>query len=242
MSGSSSNTSGASQSFVTPSTASTIGNSFVNPQPGSSYSVPVNPSSTSSYSSTSTSSFNTPTFSASATTWATATLGNLEVKYAVQYDPEAKDFKTVTCSLRNLSNDYLEVLNGEMVNAIEEHQILGLAASSHGSSKMMKLLIKAAAGFLPTLASDFAEQSAFKALGISGGRIEDSAQKLMTKISTSPNDASPYAGHVVKRVASVIIRPKDTFEFHAVLPVDKEPKMRIIVKDLRTNEIKDMIK
>jgi hypothetical protein len=147
-------------------------------------------------------------------------------------------YKAVQYTLTNRHKGYIEVLQGEVLNAVEESVAAVQAVKSSNSKKRVGgALLRGVAGgmsFIPVvgIGTAYASSAAHQVAGAAAHAADVSAN----------NSMAATTGRYNKRISGVLISPNETYSFTALVPKNESPKVKVVFKDVKTNEIYDVRK
>jgi hypothetical protein len=151
-----------------------------------------------------------------------------------------RKFDAYTVTLTNIQPYHVQVLQGEVVNALNEQQLV--AEKSKGGSGGGRILGNLALGAAST-GMHFAglgagSMGAFRALSMGQNAIGAAS----TAINRTPQGNFQITGKYIQRFNEVVLGQNQTFSFDGVLPKDQAPNLRLVFKNLETNQILDFAK
>lgn len=152
-----------------------------------------------------------------------------------------KKYHAVSITLKNTQNVHLEVLQGEVVNGLDET----IVAQQELQSREKK---KSAAGFLmrtvaaaPGIGLSFAGVGGMGYQGVAAlARTSQALNAATSVVSNVPAGNAEISGQFVKKLNNVIISPNQSFTFKTLLPVGSDPQVKLIFKNLQTNQVMEL--
>jgi len=152
-----------------------------------------------------------------------------------------KKYRAVSITLKNSQGVHLEVLQGEVVNGLDETVI----AQQELQSREKK---KSAAGFLmrtvaaaPGIGLSFAGVGGMGYQGVAAlARTSQALNAASSVVSNVPAGTAEISGQFVKKLNNVIISPNQTFTFKTLLPAGSDPQLKLIFKNLQTNQVMEL--
>lgn len=147
-------------------------------------------------------------------------------------------YKAVQYTLTNKHKGYIEVLQGEVLNAVEENVAAVQAVKSSNTKKRVGgALLRGVAGgmsFIPVvgIGSAYASSAAHQVAGAAANAADASAH----------NNMAATTGRYNKKISGVLISPNETYSFTALVPKKETPQVKVVFKDVKTNEIYDVRK
>ncbi len=152
-----------------------------------------------------------------------------------------KKYHAVSITLKNNQGVHLEVLQGEVVNGLDETVI----AQQEQQSREKK---KSAAGFLmrtvaaaPGIGLSFAGVGGMGYQGVAAlARTSQALNAASSVVSNVPAGTAEISGQFVKKLNNVIISPNQTFTFKTLLPAGSDPQLKLIFKNLQTNQVMEL--
>lgn len=149
-------------------------------------------------------------------------------------------FKQYSLSLNNKQAKHLEVLQVEVVNGISEEAYVQVQQQKSQARRQMaggllRGLTGVATSFVPY--AGLGSMAAYQAIGASSYAVSNVADAIQNT-SGSVN----YTGRVMQRGSNIMISPNQQFQCLAVVPEKETPVVKVIFKDLQSNQIYDLQK
>ncbi len=154
-------------------------------------------------------------------------------------DYSKRKYKAMAITLTNTTPVHIEVLSGEVVNALSEQQLAHEKAKAksrrRGFGRFASGMLSAAAyvpgvGGLATMGRG----------GVIAAQAAGAANYAVTQTSQLDNGNIGITGQYVQRFNQVVLSPNQSFTFSVVLPKEDTPNMRMVFKNLETNQILDL--
>lgn len=146
-------------------------------------------------------------------------------------------------ALHNKQTKHIQVLQLEVTNGLSEQDYIQYQQQK--SQNKMRLaggvlrgLTGVATSFVPY--AGLGSMAAYHAIG-AGSMAVNGAANMMQNTQAQGGSAD-YAGHVVQRANDILISPNQDFQFLVVVPQNQQPAVKIIFKDLQSNQIYDLQK
>ncbi|MDH4379269.1 MAG: hypothetical protein QE263_05135 [Vampirovibrionales bacterium] len=155
-------------------------------------------------------------------------------------DYSDRKFDAYTITLTNTQPFHVQILQGEVANALNEQQLV--AEKSKGGSGGGRILGNLALGAAST-GMHFAglgagSMGAFRALSMGQNAIGVASNA----INHTPQGNFQITGKYIQRFNEVVLGQNQSFTFDVVMPKDQNPNLRLVFKNLETNQILDFAK
>lgn len=148
-------------------------------------------------------------------------------------------YQGVRYTLKNTQNAHFQVIHAEVVNAVDET----VAANEELQNANRRKRI--AGGFLKGLSSlpfstglGYSSYGAFRAAA-TASQVAQSAGDAMQ--SAASNNVASLEGRFVRQFDGVIISPQQTWSFNTLVAPNTKPQLKLVFKNLETNQIYDII-
>lgn len=147
-----------------------------------------------------------------------------------------KKYQTVTLTLRNTNQAHVEILHGEILNAVEETAVLNEDAQ-HKSVKrgLAGGLLRGVAGGLP-VAIPGMSYNTIRAIGWTQ-HVAGAAANVVSNPATTPNTPAAASGQYQRKITDVVLSPQEAYSFTVIVPKEEKAHFKLVFKDLKTNEI-----
>jgi hypothetical protein len=160
----------------------------------------------------------------------------------VQYTPgnSKHHMQQYTVVLNNKQDKHLQVLQLEVVNGISE-QAYQQAQQQHAQASrrlaggMLRGLTSVATSFVPY--AGMGSIAAYQAVGVGSNALYNTANVI-----ENSQGSVDYTTRIVQRANDIFISPKQSFQCLAVTPDKQPPVIKIVFKDLQSNQIYDLQK
>jgi hypothetical protein len=151
-----------------------------------------------------------------------------------------REYQAVAITLQNKQETQIELIHGEVANALDEMVLLQQKVKT--KTRALKLtglalrstslvpgigLIGGVAGYSTNLAAARMQKNAFNRASYSVENTATGGQEL--------------SGRYVQRFNSIIIPANQTLTFKALMPKDVAPGLRLVFKDLKTNQLYELM-
>jgi len=160
----------------------------------------------------------------------------------IQFKPvESKNkYQQYSLSLNNKQAKHLEVMQVEVVNGLSEEAYVQIQQQKSQAKRqiaggLLRGLTGVATSFVPY--AGIGSVAAYHAIGAGSYAVSNVADA----IQNTPGSAN-YTGRVVQRAANIMISPNQQFQCLAVVPEKQAPIVKVIFKDLQSNQIYDLQK
>jgi hypothetical protein len=145
-----------------------------------------------------------------------------------------------TVRLQNKQPKHIEVLQLEVMNGMTEQAYLQLQqqksqAKARVAGGMLRGLTGVATSFIPY--AGIGSMAAYHAIGAG-----TNAAYAMANVVENTGGQVDYSGRIVQRAGNIMISPSQQFQCLAVVPERQQPQVKVIFKDLQTNQIFEMQK
>ncbi|MEB3287202.1 MAG: hypothetical protein VKJ04_06830 [Vampirovibrionales bacterium] len=139
-------------------------------------------------------------------------------------------------TLQNKQPKHIELLQVEVVNGLSEQTYAQIQQEKAASKRrlaggVLRGLTSVATSFVPY--AGLGSVAAYQ--GIYAG--SQAAMATASAIENTGGDAGSYTGRITQRASNVFISPKQSFQCLAVVPEQQSPVVKVIFKDLQTNQI-----
>ena len=150
-----------------------------------------------------------------------------------------RKYKAVKITVENRQDAHVELLQGELLNGLNEAQVAAEKQQSKARGRKAFGTVLGLASAVPGVGFMGAgSYAAHMALATTSNAL--SATRNI--VENMPGGGQAITGQYVNRVNNVILSPKQTFTFEALLPRDANPSLKLIFKDLKSNQIYDLAK
>jgi hypothetical protein len=160
----------------------------------------------------------------------------------IQYKPGNNKHKMqeYTVVLNNKQPKHLEVLQLEVVNGLSEQAYMMAQQQKAQTSRrlaggMLRGLTSVATSFVPY--AGIGSMAAYQAIGVGSNAIYNTAN-LIENTSGSVD----YTSRIVQHANNIFLSPNQPFQCMAVTPDKQPPVVKVVFKDLESNQIFDMQK
>jgi hypothetical protein len=147
-------------------------------------------------------------------------------------------YQAYQISLKNERPNHLQILHGEVLNAVDEAFVANEALQKKNQSR------RAAGGLLRGLSSvPFAGGFGYHSYGAyRAASLASSAANTAASVaeSTAQNEQANVEGRYIRTLNSAFINPNETYTFTALVPKADTPHVKLIFKNLETNEVFDV--
>ena len=152
-----------------------------------------------------------------------------------------KNYNSVQITLKNNQPCHLSILQGEVLNAVDENLAVAQiyqeeynkAAKRQRGASIFGGLLSTAASFIP-----YAGGVAGYATSAAMGAASDVAG--MVGSAGGPEGYAGPSGQFIRQIHEVIISPGDVYQFSTLMPKGMTPQLKLIIKNLQSNEIVTM--
>jgi hypothetical protein len=151
-------------------------------------------------------------------------------------------FQQYSLALHNKQPKHIQVLQFEVTNGLSEQDYVQYQQQK--SQNKMRLaggvlrgLTSVATSFVPY--AGLGSMAAYQAIGAGSMAVNGAANMMQNSQGGGGTD---YAGHIVQRANDIMISPNQDFQFLVVVPQNQQPAVKIIFKDLQSNQIYDLQK
>lgn len=152
---------------------------------------------------------------------------------------KTKQYHAVSVTIQNTQPAHIEIVHAEVLNGIDEALVAQQKAQSSQRKRQVAggflRLAGAVPGFGPVLGSA-GSYGAAMALAHTSNALSHAANM----VSNMPDGGLAITGQFVNRVQNVVISPNQTFNFQTLVPRGAEAGIKLIFKDLNTNQIFDL--
>lgn len=154
-------------------------------------------------------------------------------------DYSKRKFAAHTITITNTQPYHIEILNAQVTNALNEQQLVaekakkksrGLGFARFASSALGTAAYIPGVGGLATMGTG----------GIRALQAANAAGAITHQISQMDNGNVGITGTYVQRFNDVVLGPNQAFTFEVVTPKKAEPNLRMVFKNLETNQILDI--
>ncbi|HEY9685499.1 MAG TPA: hypothetical protein V6C52_00840 [Coleofasciculaceae cyanobacterium] len=145
-----------------------------------------------------------------------------------------------TVRLQNKQPKHIEVLQMEVLNGMTEQAYLQFQqqksqAKARVAGGMLRGLTGVATSFIPY--AGIGSMAAYHAIGAG-----TNAAYAMANVVENTGGQVDYSGRIVQRIGNLMISPNQQFQCLAVVPEHQQPQVKVIFKDLQTNQIFELQK
>lgn len=153
---------------------------------------------------------------------------------------EKSNIRQYTLNLQNKQAKHIEILQLEVVNGITEQAFAQMQQEKSRARRqlaggMLRGLTSVATSFIPY--AGIGSMAAYH--GIAAGAT---AMNAVADTVQNASGTTDYTGKVVQRASNIIITPNQNFNCLALVPGGQAPVVKVIFKDLQTNQIFDIQK
>ncbi len=148
-----------------------------------------------------------------------------------------RKYQAVTITLQNKQAAHVELLQGEVSNALDETLLAQEKAQSKARGMKMAGFALRGASVVPGLGM-MGVGSYSTALALA--HTQNALSHASYIVDNTPTGGQAISGKYVQRFSNIIIPPNQTFTFKALVPKDTSPAVKLIFKDLKTNQIFDI--
>jgi hypothetical protein len=153
--------------------------------------------------------------------------------------------KEYTLTLNNKQARHIEVIQLDVQNGMSEQDYVQMQqaqaqAKRHVAGGMLRGLgglASIASGFVP-YAGGVGSMYALQAMNAGTSAMYQAGNM----VESTGGDAVNYTGRVVQHANNIIISPSQQFTCLAVVPENQQPSVKVIFKDLQTNQIYELQK
>jgi hypothetical protein len=160
----------------------------------------------------------------------------------VQYKPGNSKAKMqeYNITINNKQPKHVELLQLEVTNGVDEQTYVQLQQQKSQTSRrlaggMLRGLTGVASSFIPY--AGVGSVAAYQAIGAGTNVLYNTANVI-----ENTGGSADYSGHVVQRANNIMISPNQQFQCLAVTPNKQQPVVKIVFKDLESNQIYDLQK
>lgn len=149
------------------------------------------------------------------------------------------DFQEFTLVLNNKQPHHVEILQLEVMNGIDEQSYAMMQQEKSRAKKrlaggLLRGVTSVATSFVPY--AGLGSVAAYQAVGIGS----QAAYAAANVVENTGGGGVNYSGRVVQRAGNIFIAPSQPFQCLALVPENQKPMIKIIFKDLQTNQIFDL--
>jgi hypothetical protein len=159
-------------------------------------------------------------------------LSAAQIEGTVPNDLLKKKCHVVTIKLTNNTPEYLEVLQAEVINALDANTV---AAEEVQASQRRRAigsgLLRMAASAIPY--AGYGSTAAWHAVN-AGSNVAYHTANMVS--STGPDSPGTVAG-LQQRINNLLVNPKDSVQFQTLVAKSSPAQLRVTFKNLKTNEI-----
>jgi hypothetical protein len=145
-------------------------------------------------------------------------------------------YQVVQLTLKNSQSNHLEVIHGEVLNGVDEAIVAQEQLQKSNTRK------KVAGGLLRGLSSvpfvgrfGYASAGAYHAAAV-GSQVAHTAAGA---IESSQGGEANITGAYVKQFSAVMVMPNSTHTFKTLIPKGQTPQVKLVFKNLESNQIFD---
>ncbi len=143
-----------------------------------------------------------------------------------------RKYKAVAITLTNATPVHVELMSGEVINALNEQQLASEKAQKKGFGRSMRGLglglAGAATSFVPGVG------------GYAAHRSVSAASSVNNQVNRFNDSNVMPTGQYTQRLGQMVLQPNQSVTFNVVLPKGQTPNMRMVFKNLETNQILDL--
>ena len=149
-------------------------------------------------------------------------------------------FDAYTITITNTQPYHVQILQGEVANALNEQQLVAEKSKggSGGGRILGNLALGAASTGLHFAGIGAGSMGAFRALSLGQNAIAATS----TAINHTPQGNLQITGKFIQRFNEVVLGQNQSFSFDVVMPKNQTPNLRLVFKNLETNQILDFTK
>lgn len=154
-------------------------------------------------------------------------------------DYSKRKFEAHTITLTNTQPYYIEILNAQVTNALNEQQLAAEKAKSKRRGFGLARLASSAIGtaaYIPGVGG----LATMGAGGLAVAQAANAAGAITYQVSQMDNGHVGITGTYVQRFNDVVLGPNQQFTFEVVTPKKTSPDLRMVFKNLETNQILDI--
>ncbi len=162
---------------------------------------------------------------------------------AIEFDPSRKPkhkLREVSVRLDNKQAKHLEVLQVEVLNGLNEQTYYQIQqqksqAKRKAAGGLLRGVTGVATNFIPY--AGIGSVVAYQA--VSAGT---NAAYTAANVLENSGGSVDYANRVIQRANNIVLSPNQPLQFLAVVPEKEQPVVRVVFKDLQTNQIYELQK
>ncbi|MFN8615223.1 MAG: hypothetical protein U0003_04860 [Vampirovibrionales bacterium] len=153
-------------------------------------------------------------------------------------DYSDRKYDAYSITLTNTQPYHVQILQGEVSNALNEQQLVAAKSNKGGFSGgrvLGNLALGAASTGMHFAGIGAGSMGAFRAAAAGQHAISFAS----SAINQTPQGNLQITGKYVQRFNEVVLGQHQSFTFETVLPKDQAPTLRLVFKNLETNQILD---
>ena len=159
-------------------------------------------------------------------------LSAVQIEAPVPNDLLKKKCHVVTIKLTNQTPEYLEVLQAEVINALDANAVATEEVQASQRRRALGSgLLRMAASAIPY--AGYGSMAAWHAVN-AGSNVAYHTANLVS--STGPDSAGVVNG-LQQRINNLLINPKDSVQFQTLVAKNSPAQLRVTFKNVKTNEI-----
>jgi hypothetical protein len=154
-------------------------------------------------------------------------------------DYSKRKFAAHTITITNTQPYHIEILNAQVTNVLNEQQLVAEKSKSKSRGLGFARFASAALGsaaYIPGVGG----LATMGTGGIRALQAANAASSITHQISQMDNGNVAITGTYVQRFNDVVLGPNQAFTFEVVTPKKAEPDLRMVFKNLETNQILDI--
>lgn len=160
------------------------------------------------------------------------------LKVSHQKGTNRGQYQGVELTLTNSQPFHVQIIHAEVLNGVDESIVAQEEAQrSQSKRRLVGGLLRGASSvpFMGGFGRGLGSVGAYQAAAI-GSHV---AHTTAGVIENSPGGAQ-YEGRYVRQVSSVIINPQQSWNFSTLVPKGQTPQLKMVFKNLETNQIFDL--
>lgn len=162
---------------------------------------------------------------------------------AIQAQPgqSKHDITQFTLQIQNKQPRHVEMLQVEVLNGMTEEAFLQLQqhksqAKRRVAGGILRGVTGVATSFIPF--AGIGSYAAYQAIGAG----TTAAYTMANVVENSGGAGADYSGRILQRASNIIVSPNQQFTCLAAVPASQQPIVKVIFKDLQTNQIFELQK
>ncbi len=147
-------------------------------------------------------------------------------------------YQAVRYTIKNLQPNHLQIISGEVLNSVDE------VAAANRELQQANTRKKVAGGVLRGLSAlpfaggfGYASVGAYRAAAV-GTHLANAAATTMD--NTAEGNVLNVEGRFIRNLNSVVINPNETYTFSSLILNGETPRIKLVFKNLETNQIFDL--